>query len=288
MLKELNQAVEYIEENLCEDINWKEWFKAHAINEYHFKTIFFHLTGLTLNEYIKKRRIAMANEDLLKGLSVTDVAYKYAYQSIDGFTRAFKKELGYLPSEVQKHNIKQMFSKLHFSIEVKGGDSMEYKIVKMPAFTLAGVKSRVPMQFEGVNQEIVKLVESITTEQKELMHELMNLDPKEVVNASYDADYLFQEEKGDLTHFIGVLTTETNIDEKLDTYFVEVNEWAVFPNEGKFPETLQNTMADIYAKWLLSSDYIILPLPSFSFTHMKEDGINAYSEIWIPVEKKSE
>ena len=47
MLKELNQAVEYIEENLCEDINWKEWFKAHAINEYHFKTIFFHLTGLT-------------------------------------------------------------------------------------------------------------------------------------------------------------------------------------------------------------------------------------------------
>lgn len=288
MLKVLNQAMEHIEENLCQDIDWKKFFQKYNISEYHFKTIFFHLTGLTLNEYVKKRRIIMANNDLLQGLNVTEVAYKYAYQSVDGFSRAFKKELGYLPSEACKNQVNQMFSKLYFSIEVKGGESMEYRIVNMPAFTLAGVKARVPIQFEGVNQEIVKLAQSITTEQRKLMHELMNLDPKEIINASYDADYLFQEEKGDLTHLIGVLTTNTNIDEKLDTYHIEANDWAAFPNEGKFPETLQNTMANIYAKWLPSSDYNILPLPSFSFTKMKEDGVNAFSEVWVPVKKKGE
>jgi len=49
---------------------------------------------------------------------------------------------------------------------------MEYKIVEMPAFYLAGVSKRVPMQFEGVNQEIVKLAEGITEEQRKEMRSL--------------------------------------------------------------------------------------------------------------------
>lgn len=44
---------------------------------------------------------------------------------------------------------------------------MEFRIEDKPAFHLAGVSKRVPMQFEGVNNEIVKLSESITPEQKE-------------------------------------------------------------------------------------------------------------------------
>jgi len=63
--------------------------------------------------------------------------------------------------------------------------------------------------------------------------------------------------------------------------------WAVFPNEGVFPSTLQNTMAKIYAEWLPSSDYEIINAPTFSFTKMdahKKDY--AYSEVWIPVRKK--
>ena len=31
---------------------------------------------------------------------------------------------------------------------------MEYKIVEKPAFTFAGVSKRVPLQFEGVNNDI--------------------------------------------------------------------------------------------------------------------------------------
>lgn len=49
---------------------------------------------------------------------------------------------------------------------------MEYKIVEKPAFTFAGVSKRVPSQFEGVNNDILKLAQSITEEQKEEMHRL--------------------------------------------------------------------------------------------------------------------
>ena len=56
---------------------------------------YFYLSGLTLSEYIKNRKLSEANKDLLNGERVTDVAFKYGYQSVDGFTRAFKKWCGF-------------------------------------------------------------------------------------------------------------------------------------------------------------------------------------------------
>ena len=142
---------------------------------------------------------------------------------------------------------------------------MEFRIVDKPAFNLVGVSKRVPMQFEGVNNEIVKLAESITDEQREEMHSLQNIEPYEIVNASYDADFNFLKEEGYLTHLIGVLTTENQVSEKLEKVPVEAYTWAVFPNEGPFPSTLQNTMAKIYSEWLPSSGYEVINAPHFSF-----------------------
>ena len=88
----------------------------------------------------------------------------------------------------------------------KGG-SVEYRIVDMPAFRFAGVSARVPLQYEGENPAIARLAESVTDEQRAEMRRLMDLDPREVVNVSWDSDTDFQREEGELTHLIGVLTT---------------------------------------------------------------------------------
>jgi AraC family transcriptional regulator len=172
-------------------------------------------------------------------------------------------------------------------ITVKGGVDMEFRIEDKPAFNLVGVSKRVPMQFEGVNQEIVKLAESITAAQKEEMHSLQNIEPREIINASYDADSNFLKEEGYLTHLIGVLTTENRVSDQLEKVPVEAHTWAVFPNEGPFPSTLQDTMARIYSEWLSSSNYEVVNAPVFSFTKMDKNKKDyAYSEVWIPVRKK--
>ena len=287
MLKELNNIIEYIEENLSDDLSLKIISEYAGTSEYHFRTVFFHLTGMTLSEYIKSRRLSEANKDLLRGEKVTDVAYKYGYQSMDGFTRAFKKWSGFLPSDAVKKRISKSVPKLSFIITVTGGNGMECKIVEKPAFYLAGVSKRVPMQFEGVNNAIVELAMSITQEQRDEMHALRNMEPNEIVNASYNADAEFLKEEGDLTHLIGVLTTKKDVREGLEKVKVEACTWAVFPNEGPFPDTLQNTMARIYAEWLPTSDYEVINAPSFSFTKMNElQKDYAYSEVWTPVRKK--
>src|SRR5690554_5101298 len=246
LLKELNQVIDYIESRLTDDLSIEKISAFAGVSDYHFRKIFFYLTGMTLSEYIKNRRLAEANKDLLDGEKVTDVAFKYGYQSIDGFTRAFKKWSGFLPSNVIKKGISKSFPKLSFIITVKGGINMEFRIEEKPAFNLVGVSKRVPMQFEGVNNEIVKLAQSITEEQRKEMHALQNIEPYEIVNVSYEADADFLKEEGDLTHLIGVLTTEDEISDLLDKVPVKAYTWAVFPNEGPFPSTLQETMAKVY------------------------------------------
>ena len=124
-------------------------------------------------------------------------------------------------------------------------------------------------------------------EQREEMHRLQNMEPFEVVNVSYNSDTEFKKEEGYLTHLIGVLTTEKEIGAGLETLPMKAGTWAVFPNEGEFPSTLQNTMARIYAEWFMTADYELAESLSFSFAKMNPDRQgHAYSEIWIPVVKK--
>lgn len=287
MLKELNQVINYIEKNLTAGITLEEISEYAGVSDYHFRKIFYYLSGLTLSEYIKNRKLSEANKDLLNNERVTDVAFKYGYESMDGFTRAFKSWSGFLPSEVAKTGVSKSFPKLSFYIDVKGGESMDYKIVEMPSFKFAGVSKRVPMQFEGVNNAIKELANSITQDQREAMYAIQNIEPYEVVNVSYEHEHNFMKDEGELTHLIGVLTTEENASELLDVIEVLACTWAVFPNEGPFPETLQQTYAKTYSEWLPVSNYEVVQLPGFSFTKMDEEKENyAYSEIWMPVRKK--
>lgn len=286
MLRELNQVIDYIEAHLTDDLSLERISHFAGVSDYHFRTVFLHLSGMTLNDYVKNRKLSEANKDLLNGEKVTDVAFKYSYQSMDGFTRAFKKWAGFLPSDVSNKRISKSFPKLSFVITVKGGNSMEFRIEEKPAFNLVGVSKRIPLQFEGVNNEIVKQAMTITEDQRKEMHTLQNLVPMEIVNASFQSDTDFRKEEDELTHLIGVLTTENQVSDQLDIVPVNALTWAVFPNQGPFPSTLQDTMARTYSEWLPSSDYELVNAPSFSFTKMDEHRENyAYSEIWLPVQK---
>lgn len=287
MLKKLNETMDFIEELLLDEKVVEKAIARSSVSDLHFKNIFFFLTGMTIHEYVRNRRLSEANYELIYGGKVTEIAYKYNYQSIDGFSRAFKNWCGYLPSEISKQGKCKVFPKFHFQVAVTGGNRMECRIVEKSKFNFAGVSTRVPMQFEGVNQEIVKLAQRITEKQREEMHRVQNVEPMEIVNVSYNSDTQFLKEEGYLTHLIGVLTAEEEVGEGLEKIPVNAMTWAVFPNEGPFPFTLQNTMARIYSEWFMTADYELADSMSFSFTRMDAGKADyAYSEIWVPVAKK--
>lgn len=284
-MKELNRLIDYIEEHLTSDIQLSEVAKQSGISEYHLKRTFSFVAGITLSEYTKNRRLACANVDLVNGASATVTAFAYGYQTLEGFSRAFRDWSGYLPSEVKKSGVCKSYPKFTFHLEVTGGNSMDYRIEEKGTFAIVGVSKRVPIQFVGVNSSIVELAKAITEEQKEEMHRLGDLAPNQVVNASFQFDEGRMEEKGALTHMIGFLTSKIDECKGLEQRIIPGHTWAIFPNQGSFPEVLQTTMANIFSEWLPNSGYELVEAPEISFTKWLDQG-EAYSEVWIAVTKR--
>lgn len=286
MIEHFNRVMDYIEDNLSGEISSEKVTQIACTSDYHFRKMFSYLSGMTLTEYIKQRRFTLANQDLIQGDSVTQVAFKYGYQSVDGFSRAFKDWLGHSPSEVFQSHVQKHLSPFRFRLSIQGGISMEYKIEKKAAFKLVGVTKRVAIQFEGVNPDISELASSITPTQREHMKELGNLYPHYVLNASFDGGEHLLEESGELTHLIGFATSKESTYDDLDVVDIPELTWAIFPNTGPFPETLQDTWARTHSEWLPSSEYELVKAPQISFTKYGAPGEDVYSEIWLAVQKK--
>ena len=78
----IQSALCYMEEHICENINYAEVAKSLHMSSYNFHRTFSFIVGMTANEYIRKRRLTLAAVVLqTTDMSVIDVAYKYGYES---------------------------------------------------------------------------------------------------------------------------------------------------------------------------------------------------------------
>ncbi len=102
----LKKLIEYIEENLTNEINYKKLSQILLVNEYTLHRIFYFVTGISLADYIRKRRLSQAAIDLLENNSkIIDIAIKYQYDSSTSFSRAFKNMMGFTPKEIYKNEV---------------------------------------------------------------------------------------------------------------------------------------------------------------------------------------
>ena len=286
MLKNMNDALQFIEEHLEDDIDFEKMALLAGVSEYHFRKLFSYLSGMSLSAYIRNRRLSKAVVDLQQGNErVVDIAVKYGYDSADGFSRAFREWSGINPSDVMDSTVFKVFPRLTFQLTLQGGMNMEYRIVEKEAFKLVGIKKRVPIVFEGQNPEIMKMAHSITEEQRERLQQMRNTDVKAVVNASFHFDDGRLEEQGELDHLIGSITTLEQGFEEFDVLKVPTGTWGIFSTEGPFPQALQEMWANIFSEWLPSSNYGLVEGPEISFNGDFADPMNVYSEVWIPVKK---
>ena len=78
----LNKMIQYIEEHLTEKIEYSELAKIVGVSEYSLQRIFMFLTNISLADYIRKRRLSKALEELKKtDIKIIDLAIKYQYES---------------------------------------------------------------------------------------------------------------------------------------------------------------------------------------------------------------
>jgi AraC family transcriptional regulator len=287
-LKNMNEAIKYIEENLTNEIDFKEVARRAFCSEYHFKRLFSFLTGITLSEYIRRRRLTLAGFELRnRNVKVIDIALKYGYNSPDSFARAFQNLHGITPSEARNngHSLKA-YPRMTFHLSIKGGYEMNYRIVEKGAFRIVGIKKRVPIIFKGVNPEIDSMWKSLDDEKINKLKKLSNVEPLGLIQASTNFSEGRMEEKGELDHYIGVATTKECPDE-LAQLEVPASTWAVFEAIGPFPDTLQDVWGRIYSEWFPTSNYEQIEGPEILWNEDKDVTSPTFkSEIWIPVKEK--
>ncbi len=135
--KLLNDMINYIEENIEYDIDYKKLSKIVGVNDFILQRIFVFISGITLKEYIRKRRLSKAYEEIVTTNNlIVDIAFKYNYNSSTAFIRAFKREYNITPRECRKNKEKVvLFPKLSFD-DISKYERINYEIVSLDEITL--------------------------------------------------------------------------------------------------------------------------------------------------------
>ncbi len=288
IIKDINNAIEYIEDNLGSNISIDEIAKVAFTSRYHFQRMFHALTGVTLTEYIRNRRLTFAGEELSsKDVKIIDVAAKYGYESPDAFTKAFQRLHGSTPSTIKKGNARlKSFPKLSFQISIKGECEINYRIVKQDEFEFFGVDFLTTLIDNALYKEIPEFCDKIWEDGTHLkINEFLGYSK---MNMLYGIHYDFKED-GSRRYMMGWKVPDKDIPNEYKIVNIPSCTWAVFDGRGDNLNTL--AIADlwrlIYSEWFPSSGFEQIEGPCIEKYFWDDNQYINYScELWIPVKRK--
>ena len=283
----IQNAINYIEEHLTEEINYDKVAEEAACSSFYFQRIFGVLCDISLGEYIRNRRLTLAGNELnVSDIKVIDIALKYGYESPESFTRAFSKYHGITPSEAKKNGSKlKSFSRLSVKITLSGGSMMDYKIVEKEAFEIiekveahsiendVNAKSIPDFWTKSHNDGTVKTLLENTTDRTFIFGVCYgnNSDCAKTFDYSIGAVY----------------NQKTAVPKGFRKNIIPARTWAIFECKGAMPKAMQDMWHKITSEFFPTSGYqptYEMDIEAYTEGDMGESDYR--SEIWIPVVKK--
>lgn len=286
-LKNLNNAVRYIEENICGEINFDEAARIAGSSADSFMRFFSYMAGMTLSEYIRRRRLTLA-ADLLKNSDdrIIDVALKLGYDSADAFSRAFARQHGITPTNFRKFGgALKIYPPISFHITVKGATEMDFRIIELDETVVSGISQRFDCAGYRNREELRNKMWS--EEFDNIPGDLCNGKWNQPCNTAYDGiwygiwhggRYMIARNEGDAK------------DDSLEKFTVPSGKYAAFRTApgGLAWEELPRLFELIFDSWLPDSGYrwngeLIVEVYHL-WTDHDERRKKRYYEVWIPIE----
>ncbi len=268
----IQRTLDYIEENLKNDLNNATLAGIAGYSEYHFLRVFRNLINLTPADYIRKRRIS----EIVRRIgdekrSMSDIAFEYGFNSKENFTRAFKKEHKILPTEFKTANCSlRLFQPFQFnSIESRPSVSMMY----MDAFSVIAYPCDVDLPANFWNKYNAE-------KRSEYLSGGLIVEDFGVMQ--------WNPERNCLDYFIGIREELVKGDTK-GTIRIDIKEglYAVFDTSAAtqhdFVSTIHKTWDWIYKEWLPSSGY--QRGDGFEFESYVETSKTYSERIYVPLIK---
>ena len=282
-IESMREAIQYMEENLEEDLKVEDVAKHIFLSPFYFQKAFRLLCGFTVGEYIRNRRLTAAGNDLLTtNKKIIDIAMKYGYDSPDSFTKAFTRFHGATPTAVRKGGqTLKAFAPLKLIFSLEGGSIMDYKIVEKEAFQVIGISKRfhadtslkeIPAFWaehcQSGNWKYIYGTYGVCMETNETGQEF-----EYMIADDYDVN--------------------KHLPEEFRVFTIPKHTWVVFPCVGPMPKALQDINAKVFSEWLPNcTDYEIAGgynIEYYADPKKYEKGLQDekyYSECWFPIKKR--
>ena len=292
-LKQLQDAVNYMEAHLLEQISYEDAADRVHMSGYHFHRTFSLVAGMTANEYIRSRRLSLAAQELQAGkISVLDAALKYGYETPESFSKAFSRFHGVTPKQAKTAGTPlRMFGPLAIKITLEGGTVMDYRIVKTEGKRFLTLTRAFPNEI--IHDDSDHSIPDFWKECKEkgLVEPIRNLRP-EGKRDLYGLCSPKKDKNETFFYGIGVLIDEeTNVRQEAELLEKGYTIWETAPAEyvvfkcfGKDGDCISAMWRRFYKEFLPQSGYHQTELTDYE-VYFEKGEIGLFCELWIPVKR---
>ncbi len=289
----LKTAIDYMEANLLEDISAEDVADQIHMSSFYMQKGFKIMTGYTIAEYIRCRRLYLAALDMIAGKEkVIDLAYQYGYDTPESFTKAFSRFHGVSPMQMQGNAMKiKTFLPLKISISIQGGNDMDYVVEKMTEFKVIGFErefsmndayEKIPQFWGEFAKQYLKPLPASNDPQTEIERAVCDCCIGEYGVCIDDIG-----KDGRFRYLIAGIYHGGEVPEGLTLFEFPDMEWAKFRCVGQMPGALQAVNTKIFKEWLPgNTEYKIAMGANIEWYAKGDESLPDYeSGIWVPVEQ---
>lgn len=289
----LRSAIEYIEIHLLKPIDIEGTAKAAHISALYLKKAFKVMTGYSIEEYVRFRRLYLAALDVVAGREkVIDLSLKYGYETPESFSKAFCRFHGVSPTRLRENpKMIRTFLPFRITVSIKGGDDIDYVVDKMGGFKVIGFErvckteksfSELPGFWDEVRNKYFHISQRSNCGQSAI---------EKVINDCNVGEYAVcfdDEEQKYCCYLIAGRYSGQEIPEGMKVYNVPEQEWAKFRCVGPMPGAMQVIYRKIFREWLPGNlEYEIAMGCNIEWYSKGNNWESDYeSEIWIPVKRR--
>lgn len=281
-LNAMNNAVEYIEANITQKIDIEEVSRTALSSIFYFQRMYHMITGVTVAEYIRRRRLTLAVQDIISGEKIINVAHKYGYETPEAFTKAFGKMYGISPTAARESGVNlKAYPKLSFHISIKGDKDIKYRIFHKGSFAVIGKQTRVTMIDEQNFSEVPKFWEKCM---KDGSYQCISSKAGKLGVLGISKG--FDKYKYEFNYMIAIEEIQGTIPKGYVSEVIPAATWVAFEAVGPAPEALQDLLRRIYSEWMPSMGYRHDCAPDLEIFPVGDMFSENYRcEMWIPIKK---
>lgn len=290
----IKETLRYIEDNLENDIDIGAVSNYVHVSPFYLQRGFHSMSGYTIGEYIRNRRLYKAACDLVMSEDkVIDVALRYAYETPESFTKAFTRFHGSTPTAVRNdRRLIRRFLPLTINVEISGGDRMNYVVAPMWGFKVIGFE-RI-FSAETSYEEIPKYWDEICEKYCTGIYAgkaPANACEKAIIDNCIGEYGVCIDDIGDnkFRYLVAGKYTGGEVPEGMTVYELPGGLWAKFKAVGPLPNSLQSLNTQIFREWLPgNTDYEMNGCCNVEWycCDVDKDQPNYECGIWVPVNKK--